>query len=101
MTPWELLVVNQQLIGCEMCIYSDSERSIISNPLLQRMAILAPKKTTLCALEGREKSCWIALILTQKILPCSSETSFVRTLQIRNPLERDFHVSCWELSGPP
>jgi hypothetical protein len=80
-TLWELLVVSQQLlIWCEMSIDSDSERSIISNPFLQRMAILAPKKTTLYAFEGREKSYWIALITTQKIPPCSSEISFVRTL---------------------
>ena len=100
-TPWELLVVSQQLIGCEMSIDSDPERSIISNPFLQRMAILLTKKTTLYAFEGREKSCWIALTTTQKIPPCSSEISFVRTLYIRNPLERVFHISSWGLSGLP
>jgi len=80
MIPCELLVVSQQLIEWEMSIDSDMERSIISNPFLQRMAILAPKKTTLYAFKGREKSCWIALITAQKIPPCSSEISFVRTL---------------------
>lgn len=80
MTPWELLVVSQQLIGCEMSIDSDSEISITSNPFLQRMAILAPKKTTLYAFKGREKSCWMALITIQKIPPCSSKITLVRTL---------------------
>ena len=76
---WELLVVGQQLIGeGELSIDSDSERSIISNPFLQRMAILAPKKTASYAFEGREKSCWIALTATQKIPPC--EIGIVRTL---------------------
>jgi len=45
--------LSHQLIGCEKAIDSDSERSIISNPLLQRTAILSLKKTTLCAFEGR------------------------------------------------
>ena len=52
-----------------MSIESDLARSIISNPFLQRMAIFVLKKTTLYAFEGREKSCWIALIMTQKIPP--------------------------------
>lgn len=103
-TRWELLVVSQQLpvIGCEMSIIdSDSERSIISNPFLQRMAILAPKKTTLYAFEGREKPCWITSMTIQKISTGSSEIGFVRTLRIRNPLERDFHISSLGLSVPP
>jgi hypothetical protein len=78
--PWELLNVVSKLIGYEMSIDSDPERSIISNPFLQRMAILAPKKTTLYAFKGREKSCRIVLIMTQKIPPCGREISFVRTL---------------------
>jgi hypothetical protein len=82
-------------------IDSDSERSIISNPFLQRMAILAPKKTTLYAFEGREKPCWIASIPAQKISTGSTEIDFVRTLRIRNPLERDFHMSSLGLSGHP
>jgi hypothetical protein len=99
---WELLVVSQQLIGCEASIVnSDSESFMISNPFLQRMAILAPKKTMLYAFEGRKKSCRIALITTQKIPPYSSDISFVRTLWTRNPLERDFLVTSWESSGPP
>src|SRR5216684_1137877 len=78
--------VSQQLIRCEMTIDSDSERSIISNPFLQRTAILVVKKTTLYAFEGREKSCWIVTITTQKIPHYGGSISFVRTLWIRNHL---------------
>jgi hypothetical protein len=63
-TRWELSVVSQRLpvIGCEMSIDSNLERSIISNPFLQRMAIFSSKKTTLYAFEGREKFCSTAFI---------------------------------------
>jgi hypothetical protein len=61
-TLLKLLIVSEKLIGCKMNADSDSVISIISNPFLQRMAILALKKTTSYASLGIKKSFWIASI---------------------------------------
>ena len=83
MTLLKLLIVSKKLIGCIMNADLDSVISIISNPFLQRMAILALRKRTSCASLGTKKSCSIALIRESHMaavrlvlcVPCIYETT--------------------------
>lgn len=77
-TLLKLLIVSEKLNGCKMNADSDSVISIISNPFLQRMAILIFKKTTLCASLERKKS--LLDSVNQGIPQGGGKIGFMRTL---------------------
>lgn len=80
-------VDRQKPIGRKMNADSYSVISIISNPFLQRMAILTLKKTTLRASLEIKKSFWIVLIRESHMaavrlvldVPCRYETTSKET----------------------